>query len=121
MRSSRAAKVTAKFRVCGRQTRSHFGSVPFTHHASAERVCFRGLWVKITAMNSSEFAMLKMSITARLRKEGVATSDILASELDAPHGTVRVALEELSDEEVKVVRRLPFGLWDLTENDEKAA
>ncbi len=31
----------------------------------------------------------------------------------------RVALEELSDEEVKVVRRLPFGLWDLTENDEK--
>ena len=72
-------------------------------------------------MNSSEFAMLKMSITARLRKEGVATSNILASELDAPHGTVRVALEELSDEEVKVVRRLPFGLWDLTENDEKAA
>ncbi|SRR6266567_6077902 len=41
--------------------------------------------------------------------------------MNAPHGTVRVALEELSDEEVKVVRRLPFGLWDLTENDEKAA
>ncbi len=98
-----------------------FGSILFTHHASAERVCFRGLWGKITAMNSSEFAMLKMRITARLRKEGLATSDILASELDAPHGTVRVALEELNDEEVKVVRRLPFGLWDLTENDEKAA
>ncbi len=52
-------------------------------------------------MNSSEFAMLKMRITARLRKEGVATSDILASELDVPHGTVRVVLEELSDEEVE--------------------
>jgi len=72
-------------------------------------------------MNSYEFGTLKMRITARLRKEGVTTSDTLASELNAPHSTVRVALEELSDEEVKVVRRLPFGPWDLTENDEKAA
>jgi predicted ArsR family transcriptional regulator len=72
-------------------------------------------------MNSSEFATLKMRITARLRKEGVATSDSLAAELNAPHGTVRVALEELSDEEVKVVRRLPFGLRDLTANNDKAA
>ncbi len=75
--------------------------------------------VKSRAMNSSEFATLKMRITARLRKEGVTTSDTLASELNAPHSTVRVALEELSDEEVKVVRRLPFGLWILRKTTRK--
>ena len=75
----------------------------------------------MTVMNSSEFAVLKMRITARLQKERVATFDALASELDAPRGNVRLALEELSDEKAKVVRRLPFGLWDVTENEEKAA
>ena len=75
----------------------------------------------MTTMNSSEFAVLRMRITARLQKQGVATSDALASELDAPHGNVRSALEELSDEKAKVVRRLPFGLWDVTADEEKTA
>ena len=75
----------------------------------------------ISAMIPAEFGALKTRITAHLRKEGVACSETLASELDAPHGSVRIALEELSEEKVKEVRRLPFGLWDVTENDERVA
>ena len=69
----------------------------------------------ISAMIPAEFGALKTRITAHLRKEGVACSETLASELDAPHGSVRIALEELSEEKVKEVRRLPFLARKITE------
>ena len=72
-------------------------------------------------MKPADFGKLKTLITAHLRTQGVACSETLASELDAPHGLVLIALEELSDEQTKVVRRLPFGLWDVIENDERVA
>jgi len=70
-------------------------------------------------MNSWEFDSLKLRITARLRK-GPATADKLASELNAPQGNVRFALEELKGKE-KLVKHLPFGLWDLAEDQPKIA
>jgi len=70
-------------------------------------------------MNSWEFDSLKLRITARLRK-GPATADRLASELNAPQGNVRFALEELTGKE-KSVKHLPFGLWDLAEDQPKIA
>lgn len=70
-------------------------------------------------MNSWEFDSLKLRITARLRK-GPATADKLASELNAPQGNVRFALEELRGKE-KSVTHLPFGLWDLAEDQPKIA
>jgi predicted ArsR family transcriptional regulator len=70
-------------------------------------------------MNSWEFDSLKLRITARLRK-GPATADKLASELNAPQGNVRFALEELKGKE-KTVTHLPFGFWDLAEDQPKIA
>jgi predicted ArsR family transcriptional regulator len=71
-------------------------------------------------MNSWEFDSLKMRITTRLRNRGPATADVLAAELDAPHGNVRFALDELRGKE-KSVESLPFGLWDLAEDQQKVA
>jgi len=71
-------------------------------------------------MNSWEFDSLKLRIMARLRKSGPATADKLASELNAPKGNVRFALEELTGKE-KSVKHLPFGLWDLAEDQPKIA
>ena len=71
-------------------------------------------------MNPWEIDSLKLRITVRLRKSGPATADRLASELNAPQGNVRLALEELRGKE-KSVKHLPFGLWDLDEDQPKIA
>ena len=71
-------------------------------------------------MNLWEFDSLKLRITARLRKSGPATANKLASELNAPQGNVRFALEELRGKE-KSVKHLPFGLWDLDQDQSKIA
>lgn len=65
-------------------------------------------------MNSWEFDLLKMRIMARLRTVGPATTDKLASELNAPHGNVRFALEQLRSNQ-KSVTRLAFGFWELSD------
>lgn len=75
---------------------------------------------KIGRMNLGEFHSLKLRITTRLRKSGPATADKLASELNAPQGNVRFALRELSGKD-KSVKHLPFGLWDLAEDQPKIA
>lgn len=72
-------------------------------------------------MNSLEFEALKLHITERLQNRGAAKSQTLASELNAPRGNVQLALEELSDAKERLVRRLPFGLWDVNAEKEKAA
>jgi hypothetical protein len=72
-------------------------------------------------MNSLEFEALKLRIIARLENRGAAKSQTLASELDAPQGNVQLALEQLRDAKERLVRRLPFGLWDVNSEEKKAA
>jgi len=72
-------------------------------------------------MNSLGFEVLKQRIAIRLHEKGPATSETIAFELQAPHGDVRFALEELQDERKTPVRRLAFGLWDLMDEAEKIA
>lgn len=72
-------------------------------------------------MNSLEFEALKLHIVERLQKGGATKSQTLASELKAPHGNVQLALEELTNAKERLVRRLPFGLWDVNSVEEKAA
>jgi len=76
---------------------------------------------KIAPMNSFTFELLKQQIAMRLYEKGPATSETIASELDAPHGNVCFALEQLQRETKKTVARLPFGFWDVTDDLEKIA
>jgi hypothetical protein len=76
---------------------------------------------KIDPVNSLDFEVLKQRIAMRLYEKGPATSETIASELDAPHGNVCFALEQLQSERKKPVKRLPFGFWDVTEETEKVA
>jgi len=72
-------------------------------------------------MNSLDFEVLKRRIAMHLHEKGPATSEAIASELDALHGNVCFALEQLRSERNKPVKRLPFGFWDVTEQTEMIA
>ena len=72
----------------------------------------------MSRMNSAAFDALQIRIFVRLQRSGPTTSEKLASEFSVPHGSIRFALEKLRDER-KMVRELPFGFWDLP--DEEAA
>jgi hypothetical protein len=71
-------------------------------------------------MNSLEFEALKIRIVTRLQNSGAARSEELAVELDAPHGNVRLALQQLLDAREAPIRRLPFGLWDVRAEEQAA-
>jgi len=71
-------------------------------------------------MDLWEFDKLKIDIAARLATLGPATADKLALDLNAPHGNVRSALEELWVNE-KSVKRLAFGFWDVAEEVPRVA
>lgn len=58
-------------------------------------------------------------ILVRLQRSGPTTSEKLASEFSLPLGSVRFALAKLRDEK-KMVRKLPFGFWDLPAEEEAA-
>jgi hypothetical protein len=72
-------------------------------------------------MNSLDFEVLKQRIAIRLYEKGPATSETIACELQAPHGNVCFALEELQDERKTPFRRLALGLWDMIDEAEKIA
>jgi hypothetical protein len=72
-------------------------------------------------MNSLDFDVLKQRIAMRLSEKGPATSETIAYELQAPHGNVCFALEELQGERKTSIRRLAFGLWDMIDEAEKIA
>jgi len=72
-------------------------------------------------MNSLDFEVLKHRIAKRLYKKGPATSETIAYELQAPHGNVCFALEEMQGERETPVRHLAFGLWDVTDEAQKIA
>ena len=72
-------------------------------------------------MNSLDFEVLKRRIAIRLYEKGPATSETIAYELQAPHGNVCLALEELQGERKTPVRRLAFGLWDVMDEADKIA
>jgi hypothetical protein len=72
-------------------------------------------------MNSLNFEVLKQRITIRLYEKGPATSETIAYELQAQHGNVCVALEELQGERKTPTRRLAFGFWDVIDEAEKIA
>jgi hypothetical protein len=72
-------------------------------------------------MNSLEFDALKLRIVAQLSKNGPTTSQKLAAELSAPHGNVRLALEQLHDSTQRPVKKLAFGFWDSEDLNSSAA
>ena len=57
----------------------------------------------------------------RLHEKGPATSEMIASELDAPHGNVCFALEQLHSESKKPVKCLAFGFSDVSDEAKKIA
>jgi len=71
-------------------------------------------------MNSLEFDALQVRVVEHLSKEGATTSERLAAELAAPHGNVHFALEQLCATKEPLVKRLPFGFWDLTDENSVA-
>jgi hypothetical protein len=73
----------------------------------------------MTSMNASAFDALQIRILVRLQRSGPTTSEKLASEFSLPLGSVRFALAKLRDEK-KMVRKLPFGFWDLPAEEEAA-
>ena len=73
----------------------------------------------MTPMNSPTFDALQIRIFVRLQRSGPTTSEKLASEFSLPLGSIRVALERLRDEK-KMVRKLPFGFWNLPDEEEAA-
>ena len=70
-------------------------------------------------MNSPAFDALQIRIFVRLQRSGPTTSEKLASEFALPIGSIRFALQKLRDEK-KMVRKLPFGFWDLPDEEEAA-
>ncbi len=72
-------------------------------------------------MNSLEFDALQVRIVEHLSKEGATTSGRLAADLAAPHGNVQFALEQLCAAREPIVKRLPFGFWDSTDENSVAA
>jgi len=72
-------------------------------------------------MSSLDFDVLQVRIVEHLSKEGSATSERLAAELAAPHGNVQFALEQLCAAKEPLVKRLPFGFWDSSDENSVAA
>jgi len=72
-------------------------------------------------VNSLEFGVLQLRILEHLEQEGPTTSERLAARLAAPHGNVRFALQELQERKEPLVKRLPFGFWDTTDQSFVAA
>jgi hypothetical protein len=72
-------------------------------------------------MNSMEFDALQLRIVSYLKTKGPTTSETLAAQLEATHGNVRFALEQLRDRNDPLVNLLPFGLWDSADQSSVAA
>lgn len=70
-------------------------------------------------MNSLD--ALQVRIVEHLSKEGATTCEGLAAKLAAPRGNVQFAPEQLSATKEPLVKRLPFGFWDSTDNKLVAA
>ena len=58
------------------------------------------------------FDDLGMKIVSRLQKDGAATPDVLAGELNQPIAGVRVCLEELQKD--RFIEPIAGGLWCVT-------
>jgi len=72
-------------------------------------------------MNSLEFDALQLRLVEYLKKRGPTTSERLAAELAVPHGSVRLGLAQLRERNEPLVKSLPFGLWDSTDENSIAA